>query len=120
MRTSNAGGLNVIARDCPSRRVVNPVMYFSEIDLFPRSEGRGLNLALAKHCAILVSRTTFFSGKVRRRAGLQRRVRRSRTKKSAAVLPKYRNDSDTRTLQIFLFLLSSKKVAGKNACFHFC
>jgi len=37
-------------------------MFFSEIDLFPRSEGRGLNLALVKHGAILVSRTTFFSG----------------------------------------------------------
>ena len=35
-------------------------MYFSEIDLLPRYEGRGLILALAKHCGILVSQTTFF------------------------------------------------------------
>jgi hypothetical protein len=52
--------LTIIAGDCRRRRIVNAVMYFSEIDLFPRSEGSGLSLALAKYCAILVFQTTMF------------------------------------------------------------
>jgi hypothetical protein len=77
-------------------------MYFSEIDFLPRSGAGGLKLALAKHCTIHVYQTTIFSAKVRRRAGLQLRARRSLTKKSADILPKYRIDSDARTYQAIL------------------
>ena len=65
MRPLKLERLVIISSDCRSRRVVNAVMYFTEIGLYPRSDGRGLSLSIAKQCAILVFQTTMFCGQSR-------------------------------------------------------